>query len=128
MRATMWSKHKIPKCRTSQNDNVANVKNEADKANDDNKVGKKVGGPGDGQQNANLNDKEVEDFLLSEYFAKDEFSGMSCWDICSLYNTHQRLSNLDDKSEIHDTNSPITALALMFLSQYSSLPRPIKKR
>ena len=68
---------------------------------------------------------QVEDFLLSEYFKNDEFLGMSCWDICSIYNTQRNSSN--NESDGSEENRPITAIALMFLNQYSSLPRSIKR-
>ena len=69
---------------------------------------------------------QVEEFLLSEYFKNDEFLNLSCWDICSIYSGQQMSSKTD--SNMSDGGRPITALALMFLSQYSSLPRTIKNR
>ena len=77
-------------------------------------------------QESSLCATQVEEFLLSEYFTKQEFLNLSCWDICSIHNTQRNSSNT--VPDVSGGCRPITALALMFLSQYSSLPRSIKNR
>ena len=67
---------------------------------------------------------QVEDFLTSEYFGKEEVFNLGCWDICSTQSSPETssISNGPCRSR------PITALALMLISQYSSLPRSMKIR
>ena len=67
---------------------------------------------------------QVEEFLISEYFSKDEILDLGCWDICSSVESEPFLSNTG--GSYPNGHRPITALALMLLNQYSSLPRSIK--
>ena len=67
---------------------------------------------------------QVEEFLTSEYFRKEEVLNLGCWDICSADKSQEILS----KSNGSCGCRPITALALMLIAQYSSLPRPRKIR
>ena len=68
---------------------------------------------------------QVEEFLISEYFSKDEILDLGCWDICSSVESEQCISNTGGSCP--DGHRPITALAIMLLNQYSSLPRSIKR-
>ena len=68
---------------------------------------------------------QVEEFLISEYFSKDEILDLGCWDICSSVENEPFLSNTG--GSCLDGHRPITALAIMLLNQYSSLPRSIKR-
>ena len=65
---------------------------------------------------------QVEEFLISEYFSRDEILDLGCWDICSSVESEPFISG----GSCPDGHRPITALALMLLNQYSSLPRSIK--
>ena len=69
---------------------------------------------------------QVEEFLTSEFFATEEFLGSGCWEKCSIYNNEQDyLKSIVNKPS---GSRPITALALMLLGQYSSLPRSFHSR
>ena len=62
---------------------------------------------------------QVEEFLASEYFRKEEILNLGCWDICSDHSSQE----IRAKSNVSTGCRPITALALMLIGQYSSLPR-----
>ena len=69
---------------------------------------------------------QVEDFLTSEYFTTEEFLSLGCWENCSVYsNERDSLKSIINKPA---GSRPITALALMLLGQYSSLPRSNQSR
>ena len=114
----MLSKKKNVRSRGETNDDEESALVECDKGKKANEVTKIA-------SEAAPFENQVEDFLLSEYFKNDEFLGMSCWDICSKYNAQRNSSNNEVGGSLE--NRPITAIALMFLNQYSSLPRSIKK-
>ena len=67
---------------------------------------------------------QVEEFLTSEYFGKEEVLNLGCWDICSTHSSPQTSCTSNGPCR----SRPITALALMLISQYSSLPRSMKIR
>ena len=67
---------------------------------------------------------QVEEFLSSEYFRKEEVWNLGCWDICSTHNSQEICSKSNGSSGCR----PITALALMLIGQFSSLPRSRKIR
>ena len=66
---------------------------------------------------------QVEEFLISEYFSRDEILDLGCWDTCSSVESEPFIS----VGSCPNGHRPITALALMLLNQYSSLPRSIKR-
>ena len=69
---------------------------------------------------------QVEEFLTSEFFATEEFLSSGCWENCSVHtNEHDSLKSIINKPA---GSSPITAIALMLLGQYSSLPRSFQSR
>ena len=69
---------------------------------------------------------QVEEFLTSEYFSTEECFTLGCWDNCSTYNNEQ--DSLKSSINRSAGTRPITALALMLLGQYSSLPRSNRNR
>ena len=69
---------------------------------------------------------QVEEFLTSEFFATEEFLGSGCWENCSVHtNDHDSLKSIINQPA---GSRPITAIALMLLGQYSSLPRSFQSR
>ena len=69
---------------------------------------------------------QVEEFLTSEYFSTEEFLSLGCWENCSSNNIEKdSLKSIINKPA---GSRPITALALMLLGQYSSLPRSNQSR